>query len=172
MFDFLGVRMTCFMGRRGAYIKLHILFSLCLICCRKFILFFEHLNNLKWQNSKLAIFRSCGGLKIVIYKVYLSSTRKIWFFYDDKPVPPEKSPRGIFLCFTKKRHSLEELYYLVLGLDHSLCVSRRRDRACSLVGAGAGLGWLVLVFCERKTLLADWFGLAETNKRTDWIMQF
>ena len=27
---------------------------------------------------------------------------------------------------------------------------------CSLVGAGAdaGLGWLVLVFCERKTLLA------------------
>jgi len=38
--------------------------------------------------------------------------------------------------------------------------------ACSLVGAGAGLGWLVLVFCERKTLLAGWFGLAETNKRT------
>jgi len=35
-----------------------------------------------------------------------------------------------------------------------------------LVGAGAGLSWLVLVFCERKTLLADWFGLAETNKRT------
>ena len=28
------------------------------------------------------------------------------------------------------------------------------DRACSLVGAGAGLGWLVLVFCERKILLA------------------
>ena len=27
-----------------------------------------------------------------------------------------------------------------------------------LVGAGAGLGWLVLVFCERKTLLAGWFG--------------
>jgi len=26
--------------------------------------------------------------------------------------------------------------------------------ACSLVGAGAGLGWLVLVFYERKTLLA------------------
>ena len=25
---------------------------------------------------------------------------------------------------------------------------------CSLVGAGAGLGWLVLFFCERKTLLA------------------
>jgi len=38
--------------------------------------------------------------------------------------------------------------------------------ACSLVDAGAGLGWLVLVFCERKTLLANWFGLAETNKRT------
>ena len=36
--------------------------------------------------------------------------------------------------------------------------------ACSLVGAGAGLGWLVLIFCERKTLLAGWFGLAETNK--------
>jgi len=29
------------------------------------------------------------------------------------------------------------------------------------------LGWLVLVFCERKTLLAGWFGLAETNERTD-----
>jgi len=42
--------------------------------------------------------------------------------------------------------------------------------ACSLVGAGAGLGWLVLVFCERKTLLAGWFGLAETNKRTGCIM--
>jgi len=40
------------------------------------------------------------------------------------------------------------------------------SRACSLVGAGAGLGWLVLVFCERKTLLAGWFGLAEINKRT------
>jgi len=26
--------------------------------------------------------------------------------------------------------------------------------AYSLVGAGAGLGWLVLVFCEKKTLLA------------------
>ena len=25
---------------------------------------------------------------------------------------------------------------------------------CSLVGAGASLDWLVLVFCERKTLLA------------------
>ena len=43
------------------------------------------------------------------------------------------------------------------------------NRACSLVGAGAGLGWLVLVFCERKTLLTGWFGLAETNKRTGWI---
>jgi len=28
------------------------------------------------------------------------------------------------------------------------------------------LGWLVLIYCERKTLLAGWFGLAETNKRT------
>ena len=36
---------------------------------------------------------------------------------------------------------------------------------CSLIGAGAGLGWLVLVFCERKTLLAGWISLAETNKR-------
>jgi len=26
--------------------------------------------------------------------------------------------------------------------------------ACSLVGAGADLGWLVMVFYERKTLLA------------------
>ena len=42
----------------------------------------------------------------------------------------------------------------------------KRLMPCSLVGAGAGLGWLVLVFCERKTLLAGWFGLAETNKRT------
>jgi len=32
--------------------------------------------------------------------------------------------------------------------------------------AGWFLGWLVLVYCERKTLLADWFGLVETNKRT------
>ena len=39
-------------------------------------------------------------------------------------------------------------------------------RACSLVGAGTDLDWLVLVFCERKTLLAGWFGLAETNERT------
>ena len=38
--------------------------------------------------------------------------------------------------------------------------------ACSLVGAGAGLDWLVLVFYERKILLADWFGLTETNQRT------
>ena len=45
------------------------------------------------------------------------------------------------------------------------------QRACSLVGAGAGLGWLVLVFCERKTLLAGWFGLAETNKRTGCLVQ-
>jgi len=41
--------------------------------------------------------------------------------------------------------------------------------ACSLVGVGAGLGWLVLVFYERKTLLAGWFGLAETNKRTGYL---
>ena len=32
----------------------------------------------------------------------------------------------------------------------------------------AGLAWLVLVFCERKTLLAGWFGLAETDKRTGY----
>jgi len=25
--------------------------------------------------------------------------------------------------------------------------------ACSLVAAGAGLDWLVLIFCEKKTLL-------------------
>ena len=35
---------------------------------------------------------------------------------------------------------------------------------CSLVGFWAGFGWLVLVCCERKILLAGWFGLAETNK--------
>jgi len=27
----------------------------------------------------------------------------------------------------------------------------------------------VLVYCERKTLLAGWFGLAETNQRTGWL---
>ena len=42
----------------------------------------------------------------------------------------------------------------------------KSQAAYSLVGLWAGLGWLVLVCCERKTLLADWFGLAETNKRT------
>jgi len=31
------------------------------------------------------------------------------------------------------------------------------------------VGWLVLICCERKTLLASWFGLAETNKRTGWL---
>jgi len=41
--------------------------------------------------------------------------------------------------------------------------------ACSLVGFWPGLGWLVLVCYERKTLLAGWFGLTETNKRTWWI---
>ena len=39
--------------------------------------------------------------------------------------------------------------------------------AYSLVGFWAGLGLLMLVYCERKTLLADWFWLAETNKQTD-----
>ena len=29
----------------------------------------------------------------------------------------------------------------------------KRLTPCSLVGAGAGLGWLVLIFCERETLL-------------------
>ena len=41
--------------------------------------------------------------------------------------------------------------------------------ACSLVGFWADLGWLVLVYCERKTLFAGWFGLAESNKRTGCI---
>jgi len=38
----------------------------------------------------------------------------------------------------------------------------------TIIGLFTGwfLGWLVLVCCERKTLLAGWFGLAETNKRT------
>jgi len=35
----------------------------------------------------------------------------------------------------------------------------RKNAACSLVGFWAGLGWLVLVYCERKILLAGWFGL-------------
>jgi len=38
--------------------------------------------------------------------------------------------------------------------------------ACSLIGFWAGLGWLVLIYCEKKTLLADWFELVETNERT------
>ena len=42
----------------------------------------------------------------------------------------------------------------------------KSQAAYSLVGLWAGLGWLVLVCCERKTLLAGWFGLAETNERT------
>jgi len=36
--------------------------------------------------------------------------------------------------------------------------------AFSLVDAGAGLGWLVLVFRERKTLLAGWFWLAASEQ--------
>ena len=40
---------------------------------------------------------------------------------------------------------------------------------CSLVAFWAGLGWLVLVYCERKILLAGWFELVETNKRTGWM---
>ena len=43
--------------------------------------------------------------------------------------------------------------------------------ACSLIGFWAGLNWLVLIYCERKTLLAGWFGLAETNKRTDRLIK-
>jgi len=36
-------------------------------------------------------------------------------------------------------------------------------RTCAINGP---VRWwvLVLVFCERKTLLASWFGLAKTNK--------
>jgi len=41
--------------------------------------------------------------------------------------------------------------------------------ACSLVGFWIGLDWLVLIYCERKTLLAGWFTLAETNQRT-WCL--
>jgi len=32
------------------------------------------------------------------------------------------------------------------------------------------LGWLVLVCYERKTPLAGWFGLVETNKRTGCLI--
>jgi len=38
--------------------------------------------------------------------------------------------------------------------------------ARSLVGFWVDLDWLMLVYCERKTRLADWFGLAKTNERT------
>jgi len=51
------------------------------------------------------------------------------------------------------------VYEVITGLQQT-------QTACSLVGFWAGLGWPVLVYCERKTLLAGWFGLAETNKRT------
>ena len=36
--------------------------------------------------------------------------------------------------------------------------------ACLLVGFWTDLGWLVLIYCERKILLAGWFGLAETKE--------
>jgi len=49
---------------------------------------------------------------------------------------------------------------------------RARKWACSLVGFWADLGWLVLVYCERKILLADWFGLAKTNKRTGRVYKY
>ena len=42
--------------------------------------------------------------------------------------------------------------------------------AYSLVGFWAGLDWLVLVLCERKTLLVSWFRLIETNKRTESLL--
>ena len=58
------------------------------------------------------------------------------------------------------------MYMSQMALEVGPIPSGIRCGACSLVGAGAGLGWLVLVFCERKTLLAGWFGLAETNERT------
>ena len=68
------------------------------------------------------------------------------------------------------RHSLVTLFFLSVSVKdrplHWVLGKSQTYWACSLVGAGAGLGWLVLVFCERKTLLAGWFGLAETNKRT------
>ena len=66
-----------------------------------------------------------------------------------------------------KQYSLHPKIVDVLGLCTDANVVKGQ-RACSLVGAGAGLDWLVLIFCERKTLLAGWFGLAETNKRTGW----
>jgi len=47
-----------------------------------------------------------------------------------------------------------------------ICATISSSQACSLVGFLDGLGWLVLVCCERKILLTDWFGLAEINKRT------
>jgi len=40
------------------------------------------------------------------------------------------------------------------------------DRTIGLF-TGWFLGWSVLVWCERKILLAGWFGLAETNQRTE-----
>ena len=51
---------------------------------------------------------------------------------------------------------------LITGSVHTCIYTLQR--VCSLVDAGADLGWLVLIFCERKTLLADWFGLAETHQ--------
>jgi len=53
-----------------------------------------------------------------------------------------------------------------LNIIQKAVYNEENTNRSQVVGAGAGLGWLVLVFCERKTLLTGWFGLAETNKRT------
>jgi len=68
----------------------------------------------------------------------------------------------------KNSYILEELQtpYITPVLEVGYYFSLPTYLVCSLVGFWAGLGWLVLVYCERKTLLAGWFGLAETNKRT------
>jgi len=49
--------------------------------------------------------------------------------------------------------------------------AKRKFSACSLVGFWAGLSWLVLICCERKILLTDWFQLTETNKRKGKIVK-
>ena len=63
------------------------------------------------------------------------------------------------LCIANSKHQHLNKRCLSVSLPCML-------RVCSLVGAGVSLGWLMLVFYERKILLASWFGLVEINKRT------
>ena len=93
-------------------------------------------------------FRACSaGLKNTVPADCCE--RKILFWHD---------VNSVFVRWLASRQPASQ------PAEHSL--NLRRSTACSLVDFWAGLSWLVLVYCERKTLLAGWFGLVETNKRT------